>query len=97
MDSYPFFKSDQQSEVKAGELTVQRREEMKNELIFLTELSRFLNKKAPMLLQEFAESKKIFDVKKKLGLIELETELRRTQMMMNAGETNRASRSLVIY
>ena len=33
------------------DITTQRREEMKNELIFLTELSRFLNKKAPMLLQ----------------------------------------------
>ena len=33
------------------DITTQRREEMKNELIFLTELSRFLNKKAPILLQ----------------------------------------------
>lgn len=89
MDSFPFFKSDP-SELR-GEMTGLRREEMKNELVFLTELSRFLNKKAPMLLQEFAESKKIFTVKKQLGMIELETELRR-KMLFN---TNRPTRSII--
>ena len=48
-DSYPFFKIKPYSEMR--DISTQRREEMKNELIFLTELSRFLNKKAPLLLQ----------------------------------------------
>ena len=79
MDSYPFFKPIEVTDMKS-ELTGVRREEVKNELVFLTELSRFLNKKAPMLLQEFAESKKIFSVKKKLGMIELEAEYKKQMM-----------------
>lgn len=73
-DSYPFFKIKPYSEMR--DISTQRREEMKNELIFLTELSRFLNKKAPLLLQEFAESRKIFQTKKKLGMMQLEADVR---------------------
>merc|ERR1712029_241855 len=56
---------------------------LKNRLVFLTELSRFLNRKAPFLLQEFAESKKIFETKKKLGLMELEADLTRGMLQQS--------------
>ena len=74
-EAFPYFKGT--IDAKALSMNANNREELKNELILLTELSRFLNKKAPLLLQEFAESKKIYQTKKKLGMIEFETELRK--------------------
>ena len=43
------------------------RRDAKDQLIFLTEFSRFMNRKVPELLQEFAQAKKIFDTKKKIA------------------------------
>merc|ERR1719461_1809255 len=71
LEAFPYFKTEM-SDAKS-------RAGLKNRLVFLTELSRFLNRKAPFLLQEFAESKKIFETKKKLGLMELEADLTRWQ------------------
>ena len=68
LEAFPYFKSDL-VHLKTEMSDAKSRAGLKNRLVFLTELSRFLNRKAPFLLQEFAESKKIFETKKKLSLI----------------------------
>ena len=45
MDAFPYFKND------VSDMKTTSRAELKNRLMFLTELSRFLNRKAPFLLQ----------------------------------------------
>ena len=50
MEAFPYFRSD--SINARNEMSDDTsRQELKNRLLFLTELSRFLNRKAPFLLQ----------------------------------------------
>ena len=49
MDVFPYFKATDEGEYR--ELDNLGRQQLKSKLVFMTELSRFLNKKAPMLLQ----------------------------------------------
>ena len=77
MESFPYF----QSREEVANVKVAYLETIKDELMFQIEFSRFLNRKVPMLLEEFAESKKIFESKKRLGMLELEADLRREAVM----------------
>merc|ERR1712156_548082 len=82
LEAFPYFKGDL-VHLKTEMSDAKSRAGLKNRLVFLTELSRFLNRKAPFLLQEFAESKKIFETKKKLGLMELEADLTRGMLQQS--------------
>jgi len=78
-DVFPFFKNHADL-TSLKTIDKEEREKLKNEIIFLTELSRFMNQKAPLLLKEFAESKQIAETKKRLGQLEYEENLKNKLM-----------------
>merc|ERR1712223_1923768 len=68
LEAFPYFKA---KDLTAYKDSMVPKQEV-NKFKFMVELSRFINGKAPALLQEFAQNKKIFTVKKKIAQVENE-------------------------
>merc|ERR1712223_835211 len=68
LEAFPYFKA---KDLTAYKDSMVPKQEV-NKFKFMVELSRFINGKAPALLQEFAQNKKIFTVKKKIAHVENE-------------------------
>ena len=79
LETIPFFRHNQAKS--------ESRELFKQENVFLVEFSRFMNRKMPMLLKEFAESKRIFEIRNKLKFLDMESSILR-------GITSREHRSM---
>jgi len=67
LDAFPYFKT---GEVDIRVIDEKPQAQIKNHLKYMIEFSRFMNGKSPYLLQEFAQTKRIFEIKKKLAFIE---------------------------
>lgn len=67
LDAFPYFKT---SEIDIRLIDEKPQAQNKNQIKYMIEFSRFMNGKSPYLLQEFAQTKRIFEIKKKLAFIE---------------------------
>merc|ERR1712223_869002 len=88
LDSYPYSKTVDMATIPRDNTNKIMQE--KNKLVLMIELSRFLNRKAPILLQEFATSKKIFETKKKISMVENEAILRQKIMQQMNSRSKRS-------
>lgn len=67
LDAFPYFKT---GDVDIRIIDEKPQAQIKNQMKYMIEFSRFMNGKSPYLLQEFAQTKRIFEIKKKLAFIE---------------------------
>merc|ERR1719150_2499152 len=57
----------------AADISTREVGQLKEELLFAAEFSRFMNHRMPLLLQEFADRKKIYDIRRKIRVAETTT------------------------